>query len=209
MPRPPPPAAALTSTGIGIRRGSTDRRDLRDLESVRSAHPPRSPPAWPPTLSPSSADLVGGRPDPQQPGVDHALGERRRSRRGTRSRGGPPSHRCRAQLDDRVAAQVRLGRRRAAERDGDVDRVDVERVAVGFGVDADRGDAQPVRSPGDPARDLAPVRDQELGDRAGMAGGAVRLISASRRRTRWRPAPRCCGPPTAPGPAPFGSRRDG
>ena len=45
-------------------------------------------------------------------------------------------------LDDRVAAQVRLGRRRSAERHGDVDGVDVERVGIGLGVHADGADPE-------------------------------------------------------------------
>ena len=58
-------------------------------------------------------------------------------------------------------AQVRLGRRRSAERYSDVDRIDMQRIAVGLGVDADRRDTHLVGGAGDPAGDLSAVRDQQ------------------------------------------------
>ena len=71
--------------------------------------------------------------------------------------------------DDHVAAEVGLRRGRPAERYSDVDGVDVERVAVGFGVDPDVSTCRGVRGAGDPAGDLATVRDQEADDRTRVA----------------------------------------
>jgi hypothetical protein len=116
------------------------------------------------TLSPSNVTCSGVGPDPHQSGVDHRLRERRvlgeeavagvdRVGTGAQRRG-----------DDRIAAQVRLRRRRATDRHGHVDRVDVERVAVGLGVHADGVDAEAVRRAGDPHGNLAAVGDQESGD---------------------------------------------
>ena len=67
--------------------------------------------------------------------------------------------------DDRVAAQVRLGRRRPAERDRHVDRIDVQCVGVGLGVHADGLDAETRGGAGDADGDLTPVGDEQSFDR--------------------------------------------
>src|SRR4029453_13982896 len=50
------------------------------------------------------------------------------------------------------------------ERDGEVDAVDVQRVAIGLGVDADRVDAHLACGRRDPYRDLAAIRDEQPAD---------------------------------------------
>ena len=105
-------------------------------------------------------DLIGRRPDPDQPGVDHRPGERRRSRRGSRSRGGPRRHpvssaAC-STASPRRYDSAGLDPPSATARST---RVDVQRVAVGLGVHADRLDAH-------------------------LAGGRAR--SARRSRRGWR-----------------------
>jgi hypothetical protein len=70
---------------------------------------------------------------------------------------------CRAaRLHDLVDHQVGLRRRRRSDVHGLVRHVDVERVAVGVGVDGDRLDAHFPRSLDDAASNLATVRDQDL-----------------------------------------------
>ena len=66
--------------------------------------------------------------------------------------------------DDQVAAQVGVGGRRAGQPDRLVGQRDVGRGGVRVGVDRDGGDAERVRGPYDPGRDLAAVGDQELGN---------------------------------------------
>ena len=92
-------------------------------------------------------------------------GERRRSRPGTRSRGGRRRIRCRcAAASTASARRYDVAAVDAAERHGDVDRVDVERVGVGVGVDAHGLDAEPVGGAGDADGDLAAVGDEEATD---------------------------------------------
>ncbi len=91
-------------------------------------------------------------------------------------------------LDDRIGTQVRLGGRPPAERDGDVDRVDVHRVRIGLGVHPDRRDPQAMSGPSDPNSDLTPVRDQQRSDpprkRPGWSGERTHDTEAFRRAER-------------------------
>jgi hypothetical protein len=64
--------------------------------------------------------------------------------------------------DDLVHRQIRLAARRGADRDRFVGDLDVERVAVGVGIDRDRRDAKAPRGLDDAAGDLAAVGDQDL-----------------------------------------------
>jgi hypothetical protein len=41
-------------------------------------------------------------------------------------------------FDDRVSAQIRLGWRGTAERNSEIDRVDVHRISIWLGVNPDR-----------------------------------------------------------------------
>ena len=65
-------------------------------------------------------------------------------------------------LDDGVAAQVALPRRRGTDRVGLVGRGHVQRVGVRLGVDGHGGDTHAARGGDDAAGDLAPVGDQDL-----------------------------------------------
>ena len=72
-------------------------------------------------------------------------------------------------VEDRVDAQVGLGRGRAAERDGLVGLVHERRARVGLGEDGDGADAHPPAAGEDAARDLAAVGDEHLRDRGALA----------------------------------------
>jgi hypothetical protein len=63
--------------------------------------------------------------------------------------------------DDLVDDQVALRRRRRADRDGLVGHLDVQRVAVGLGIDRDGGNPHPAGGLDDPAGDLAAVGNQD------------------------------------------------
>ncbi len=63
--------------------------------------------------------------------------------------------------DDEVAAQVRVGRRDPAQRDGQIHRVDVQGSTVGLGVHADRFDPEAVGRPRDADRDLTSIGDEQ------------------------------------------------
>ncbi len=65
-----------------------------------------------------------------------------------------------AGLDDLVDHQVAFGGRRRADLDGLVGHFDVQRVAVGLGIDGDRLDAHPAGGLDDAAGDLAAIGDQ-------------------------------------------------
>ena len=66
-----------------------------------------------------------------------------------------------AGLDDLVDQQIALRRGRRADRHRLVGHLDVQRVAVGLGIDRDRLDAHPARRLDDPAGDFAAVGDQD------------------------------------------------
>ena len=65
-----------------------------------------------------------------------------------------------AGLDDLVDQQIALGRGRRADQHGLVGHLDMQRVAVGLGIDRDRLDPHPAGSLDDPAGDLAAIGDQ-------------------------------------------------
>ena len=161
MPLPPPPAAAFTSTGIvrpgrhrarcGVvdRRGRHTRFDRRLLRRHLVAE---------------QGDLIGGRPDPDQPGVDHGPCERRVLGEEAVAGVDRVASGVERGLEHSVPTEVRLGRARPTERHGEVDRVDVQRVAVGLGVHADRLDAHLAGRRRDPHGDLAAVGDEQAAD---------------------------------------------
>ena len=74
-----------------------------------------------------------------------------------------------AGLDDLVDDEIGLRGRRRADMDGLVGHLDVQRVAVGVGVDRDGRDAHAPRRLDDPAGDLAPVGDEDLLEHAPSA----------------------------------------
>ena len=64
--------------------------------------------------------------------------------------------------DNRLAVEIAgAGRRRTEPHCLVADR-DMERIGVGIGIDGDGADAHPSRRPGDAARDLAAIGDQDL-----------------------------------------------
>ncbi len=65
-----------------------------------------------------------------------------------------------AGLDDLVDQQIALGRGRRANQDCMIGHFDMERVAVGFGIDRDRLDPHAAGSLDDPAGYLAAICDQ-------------------------------------------------
>ena len=82
--------------------------------------------------------------------------------------------------DDLANVEIRLRGLRRTDRHGLVGHVDMQRVAVGFGIDGDRLDAEPLRGPDDPAGDLPPVGDEKLVEHRfpSLAGG---FLEACRR----------------------------
>ena len=65
-----------------------------------------------------------------------------------------------AGLDDLLHHQIAFGRGRRPDQDGVIGHFDVERVAVGLGIDGDRLDPHPAGGLDDPAGDLAAIGDQ-------------------------------------------------
>ena len=169
IPRPPPPAAALTSSGkpirsasariAGERVGPVDRDRLEGARHGLDPDRPREPAR--PELVAERLDDRGRRADEHEPGLLDGPGERRAlgeepvagmDRLGAgRPRG----------LDDRVDAEVALGRRRAGRSGPRVGQPDVQGVGVGVAVDGDRFHAEFVAGPDDPDGDLAAVGDQD------------------------------------------------
>ena len=68
-------------------------------------------------------------------------------------------------LDDRLAAQIAVRRRRPAQGHGDRGHGDVQRATIGVGVDRDRLDAEPIERGDDAAGDLPTVGDEHALER--------------------------------------------
>ena len=101
-----------------------------------------------------------------------------------------------AGLDDLVDHQIAFGRRRRPDQHGLVGHLDMQRVAVGFGIDRDGLDPHAARGLDDPAGDLAAIGDQNSfehvlacnleawsGLPAGAAGSVVTIPSP--RKTKY------------------------
>ena len=69
-----------------------------------------------------------------------------------------------ADFDDQPGIEIGFGRGRRAEPHAFVGELHMRRARVGVGIDRDRGDAHLLRRFDDAAGDLAPVRDQDLGE---------------------------------------------
>src|SRR5262249_51256778 len=67
-----------------------------------------------------------------------------------------------AGFDDRHDREIRLSRRRRADRDRFVGLLDVQRLGVGFGIDRHGLDAHAARGADHAARDLAAIGDEDL-----------------------------------------------
>ena len=109
-------------------------------------------------------DRLGRRTDPDQPGVEHCLGERGVLGQETIAR----VYRIRPGLvgdgEQLLLGEVGIRRRRSVERVGLVCDLDVQRVPVLIGVDGNRTDPAVLACTSDSDRDLAAVRDQDLAD---------------------------------------------
>ena len=126
---------------------------------------------------------VGCRPDPDQPGIRYGRGEvgvlREEAVPGVHGIG-TCSERG---VEHLRSVEVRLRRRRAAERDGVRRLVDEGRTTVRLAEHRNGLDAELVTGSNDASRDLAAVGDEQSGDR-----GHVRVTSGRRRRS-WHPGP--------------------
>ncbi len=111
-------------------------------------------------------DRLRGRPDPGQPRVADGAGEAGvlAQEPVARMHGGDAEPHGRG--DDLVRGEV------GADLDGRVARVDVQRVAVLGREDGRRARPERVHRPGDPHRDLPPVRDQHGARHHGQAPSA-------------------------------------
>ena len=90
-----------------------------------------------------------------------------------------------AGLDDLFHRQIALGRSRRSNEDRFIRYFDVKGVTVGLGIDRDRLYPHPAGSLDDPAGDLAPIRDQNSFEHAGLLAtfGRGQGQSGTRRRT--------------------------
>ena len=171
-PRPPPPNAALMAIG---RPCSVAKAMTSSASATGSAVPGTSGAptfwamcrAW--TLSPRASMAAGRRTDPDQPGVDHGLRRRRRSRPGSRTPDGSRRRRSGGDVEDLGDVEVGLGRRRAAQRVRLVGERDEQRVGVRVGVDGDAWQPGVGRGPDHADGDLATVGDEHLADSHGSS----------------------------------------
>ena len=113
-------------------------------------------------------DRPGRRPDPHQAGVEDGAREAgvlgQEAVAGVHGVGTGRGGR----LHDQLAAQIRLGGRRARQPYGGVGHARVQRVLVGVRVHGDRPDAQFMAGAEDPAGDLAPVGHKDRSDHVGV-----------------------------------------
>jgi hypothetical protein len=131
---------------------------VRGAGHQRRADPQRQVPGG--HLVAEHPDRLDRRADPGQPGVQDGPGEVRV----LGQEAVPRVHRVGAGRpgggEDLVDAQVRVGRRAAAERERLVGEPDVPGVPVRLGVDRDAGQPGVPAGPGHPDGDLAPIGDQ-------------------------------------------------
>src|SRR5207247_2948175 len=139
---------------IGERLGPFRDRDLRFARETAGG-----------SLLAETALHPGRRPDEDQAGIGHRLGEigvlgKETVARVDGDRAGPPGD-----LDNPPAVQVALAWRRRADRIGGVGGPNVQRVAVDVAGDGDRADAEIVAGANDAERDLAAIGDEDGGER--------------------------------------------
>ncbi len=198
MPRPPPPAAALTRAGVG-HLGAVGDAAVDDLDHRRRRHAGLDRRTFRRDLVAEQRICSGVGPTQMSPASITAcanvgvLGQEAVARMDRVSAGGE----CR--VDDRVAAQVRLGRRGAAERDATSTESTWSALASG---------SEYTPTVEMPRRWAVRAMRTAISPRFAISNREM-FISASTRRTRSRPARRCCAPPTAPSPSRCGCRRGG
>ena len=143
--------------GLAFRGLQVDRfgRARHDRHAGRIGRPSRR------GLVAHDLDRRCGGPDEREPCLAHRLGEVRalgqESVPGMHEGGLRPAGR----VDDRLDRQVGRRRRGGSDAEGLIGHLDVERIAVGVGVDRDAGDAQLPAGADDPHCDLAAVGDED------------------------------------------------
>ena len=100
-------------------------------------------------------------------------------------------------IDDAVHREIALLRRRGANRVGIVGVFDVQRFAVGFGVDRHRFDIELAASARDPHRDLAPVGDQDTFKHVGAGVRPRQQATVSKLKACWDSSVASCLLPVA------------
>ncbi len=154
MPRPPPPADALTSTGRSAALTAPGS------SSSSTGTPAAAISFLASILLPMAAIASGGGPIQVSPASTTAcanagvLGQEPVT--GVHRVGAGPARR----RDEQVGAQVGVCRRRAGQPHRAVGLAHMRRIGVGVGEHRDRVDAQGAARPEHPPRDLAPVGDQ-------------------------------------------------
>ncbi len=162
MPRPPPPADALISSG------RSDSLAVSTSSDLSTGTPADSISFFAATFDPIASIDAGIRSDPAEPGVDDGaseLGVLGEEAVAGMDRVGASLQRRR---DDEVDAQVGLRRGGAGQSHGDVGLADVGQCGIGVGVDGDGLDPESAAGPEDPAGDLGPVGDEESLDGHGV-----------------------------------------
>ena len=155
-------------------------------------------------------DLVAHRGDGAGVGSDEddaGLGERARKGFALGQEAVAGMHRLRAGLaaglDDLVDHQIAFGSGRRPDQNGLIGHFDMQRVAVGFGIDRNRLDPHAAGGLDDPAGDLAAIGDQnsfehvlaywtfgrDTGPAIWHAGAAVTIPSYSKTKQRQRSRP--------------------
>ena len=167
MPRPPPPNAALIAIGTpySLANATTSSASLTGSgvpgtsgASARGGDVARG------DLVAEVADRLRAGADPDQPGVEHRLGEvgvlGEESVAGVDRVGAGLLGR----VEDLFEVEVGLGRRLAAECEGLVGEPHVRCVGVGLGVHGHASQPGVLGCPDHPDRDLPAIGDEHLGD---------------------------------------------
>src|SRR5262249_1772222 len=102
--------------------------------------------------------------------------------------------------DDLLDNEIALRRRRRTDRHGLVGHFDVQRVAVGVGIDRNSCDSQAARGLDDPAGDLAAIGDQDTLEHAAIGTPRIRrfrLCCATKANANQAAAPPIARQPNA------------
>ena len=194
MPRPPPPAAAFTSTGKPIVSASCLASIVRFDRAVRARNgrnAERLHRLLRGDLVAHQADVLGLRADEDDLVRLHDVGEMRVL--GEKAVAGMDRVRARdlAGRDDRRDVEIGLARRRRTDADDFVGEPHMHGVRIGRRMHRDGRDAHLLAGAIDAERDLAAVRDQDLLEhRAIRSASAARRIRPADRRARESPRSR-------------------
>ena len=169
MPRPPPPAAALTITGIADLVGDPQRLRLVVDRALGAGHAGDAEPrrgALGLDLVAHQADMLGLRADEGDLVLFEDFGEpgvlRQEPVAGMDGVGAGDL----AGGDDGGNVEVAVLRGGRADADALVGELDVHRLLVGGRIDGDRGDAELLGRAHDPQGDFAAVGDENLVEHA-------------------------------------------